>query len=93
MFKNPTQKSWFYKTAVTMPPLRHTVGLVFDIEKSEVINWILAQPGMKQYIFKKLTHEGGIVFDQSTGCWRGKEYRQGSMTPTQAAKAAKDLAF
>jgi hypothetical protein len=93
MFKNAPPKSWFYKTAVTMPPLHHTVGATFDMEKSEVINWILAQPGIKQYLLDKLTHPGYIVYDKATGTWAGRDHKKPVISSSAQAEWDRRMAF
>lgn len=58
----------------TMPPLRHSVdGQPFDINQSAVMNWILSQPDIKQWIFDKVKSSERIAYDASTRCWRGVE--------------------
>ncbi len=55
-----------------MPPLPHSVaGQPFDIEKSEVLKWFLAQPGAKNWVFTRMRGTNRIEYDQETGLWRG----------------------
>lgn len=64
--------------AKTMPPLRHTVGDQFDINTSEVVNWLIKQPQVRQYIFRTTSAAGLIVYDPATGTWSGKNHTPGA---------------
>lgn len=66
----------FYEALSKMPPLRHSVGEVFDIEKSEVVRWVLEQPELKQWLFNKIKDTNRIAYDEATGTWRGAPYRK-----------------
>ena len=59
--------------AANMPPLFHNDpdALLFDINQSEVVKWLVAQPGMKLYVFERAKDAGAIVFDRETRKWRG----------------------
>lgn len=59
-----------------MPPLRHKVGDVFDIEKSEVVAWVMKQPGFKEWAFSRLKNSGRFAYDAATGTWRGVPYKE-----------------
>ena len=54
-----------------MPLSRHTVGEFFDIDRSEVVAWIMAQPGFKLWVFEKAKNTERIVFDRESMGWRG----------------------
>ena len=62
--------------AAKMPPLRHSTGEVFDMDKSEVMNWLLAQPGVKQLLFDKISQPGIIIFNKTTGTWQGRDFKE-----------------
>lgn len=68
--------SQYYEALSMMPPLRHSVGEVFDIEKSEVVKWVIECPGFKQWLFNKISCTGRIVYDEATGTWSGAPYRK-----------------
>lgn len=68
--------SQYYEALSKMPPLRHSVGEVFDIEKSEVVKWVIECPGFKQWLFNKISCTGRIVYDETTGTWSGAPYRK-----------------
>lgn len=58
-----------------MPPLRHSVpGEPFDIRKSEVVQWLVRQPEILQYIFDRAHDTGSIVYDPETERWCGADY-------------------
>lgn len=53
--------------------LRHTVGESFDVMTSEVIEWLVQQPELRNYLFEKVRMAGAIEFDVATGTWAGAE--------------------
>ena len=68
-----------------MPPLRHKFpDEPFDIMNSEVVNWIVAQPEIRQWIFDKVANKKGvvsagntdclIVYNPETGKWQGVDH-------------------
>ena len=64
--------------AVNMPPLRHQPGEVFTWAGSEVADWLMAQPRIRQYVFDKCNRRGLIVFDPATRTWRGRDFKPDS---------------
>ena len=62
----------FNQVLSLMPPLHHTLpDQEFDIERSEVVAWLIAQPGFKQWVFERAKSTERIVYDGETGRWRG----------------------
>ena len=62
----------FLDALENMPPLVHAKkGEPFDITKSEVAKWIVAQPEIMQKIFDLAVRQGVIVYDPKTGTWQG----------------------
>ena len=60
--------------AAKMPPRYHTVpGQDFDIFKSEMIKWLVAQPEVLQYLFDKAKEY--CEYDPISRKWRGKNVR------------------
>lgn len=58
-----------------MPPHYHTVpGEKFNFDNSEVVNWLLEQDGVKNFIFSKMKEYGLIVYDPNRGMWQGIDY-------------------
>ena len=58
-----------------MPPLHHTIpGHDFALDKSEVIQWLISEPAAQKYLFDRANASGAIVYDSSTGTWRGIDY-------------------
>lgn len=56
----------------TMPPLRHSVeGQPFDINKSNVMDWLWQQPEIRQWIFDKAKSSERIAYDPITKHWHG----------------------
>ncbi len=63
----------FYDTIATMPPLPHSQpDGSFDLMESEVLEWIVSRPEVRQWLFAKLNAEGAIVFDPATRKWKGE---------------------
>lgn len=63
------------RRAALMPPLHLALpDQEFDIDKSEVINWLCSQPELRNALFTFCRNSGAIVFDKATGKWRGKDY-------------------
>lgn len=68
------QKSSKLCIAENMPPLYHTIpGQRFDVKNSQVVNWLIAQPEILQYLFDKISHEY-LQYDPDTGKWRGRNH-------------------
>lgn len=65
----------FLSGAKTMPPLKHKIpGENFKIEKSEVANWLIQLPEIKQKIFDMANNNGVIVYDNKSQQWKGADY-------------------
>jgi hypothetical protein len=61
-------------SVLTMPPRRHSIpGQPFDIERSEVVRWLLSQPEVTRWVFDVARSRGWIVYDRATGTWRGRD--------------------
>jgi hypothetical protein len=70
--KRKRSKAW--KCAAQMPALQHQLpDQVFDLAKSEVVNWLCAQSEIRQALFDFYRFEGAIVFRD--GRWHGAETR------------------
>lgn len=64
-----------------MPPLYHTLpNESFDINKSEVVKWLLDQDSIKQYIFEQVRNHNPsivpIIYDKETGRWQGVDFEK-----------------
>ena len=64
-----------------MPPLKHvTKDQGYDIMKSEVIDWIVSQPEVRKWLYRKVGDSTGgknpefIKFNKDTGTWQGVDY-------------------
>ena len=75
--KLPKQKSdKRLRTARKMPPLHHTLpGKDFDSERSQVLEWIVEQPELVNYLFDHIRYAGHIQFDPKRRTWVGVDYR------------------
>lgn len=75
-----------FNAVKNMPPLRHSVGGKFNVDSSEVVQWLLAQPDLKTHVMNHMFHtckaSGFIVYHNATGTWQGRDYRKPSAPPT-----------
>lgn len=63
------------KIARKLPPSYHTVpGEEFDIKKSEVMQWLLNQPDILNYLWNNIKQSGDVEYDSDTGIWTGVDY-------------------
>lgn len=73
----PRKKSKQLNVAKQMPRLRHRIpGEEYDNKKSEVINWIVSQPEIRQWLFDKLKSYGYIAYLKEPGQWVGIEHEE-----------------
>ena len=57
-----------------MPALPHTIpGRPFRLEESPAVNWLLAQPELRNWLFGQLAGKKLIAYDAATGTWRGAD--------------------
>lgn len=57
-----------------MPSLHHSFdGQDFDINKSEVVEYLLTKESVKKFVFDTANQIGAIVFDKETRTWHGSE--------------------
>ncbi len=62
------------RSASKMPSLYHTLpNKEFDITKSEVIKWLVAQPEVVLAMFDYYRAQGAIVYDSDTHMWVGSK--------------------
>lgn len=61
--------------ARNLPPSYHTLpGEKFDIKKSEVINWLIEQPEILNYLWDNIKQSGDVEYDPTTRIWTGVDY-------------------
>lgn len=71
----PKKRSRLWDVSRRMPPLRHSMpGETFDIERSEVVAWLLERPEIMQAVFDRVSGYDCIVYDKRTGTWKGADY-------------------
>ncbi len=67
-----------FEVVKKMPPLRHKSGDGYNPEESEVIDWLIKQPDILNYIFDAVRgngrRESPIVFNPEAGTWQGVDY-------------------
>jgi len=75
---NPKMTPMF-RAVSKMPPCDHWPhgsGYGFDIMRSEVCQWLIAQPEARQELFNWCKRIGAITYDVETHTWRGVEWKQ-----------------
>lgn len=63
--------------AKDMPKLKHKIGEHYNVSKSEVVRWLINQPDIQDYIFRRVTDGGEdalIKYNPDTGEWQGVNY-------------------
>ena len=71
------KRSKILKVAEKMPPLFHRLpNEEYDVQKSEVISWLIRQPEVMNYVWNNIKSSGAIKYDHSTGKWTGVEYEK-----------------
>jgi hypothetical protein len=74
------------KAAALMPLLPHNrSGEPFDITKSEVVHYLIAQPEIQQSVFNFCKRAGAINFDLDTGKWVGASYSASNELPATSS--------
>lgn len=62
----------FRELVSKMPPLAHgSPDAAYSAESSKVVQWAMALPGFKEWVWKKVQATGRVVYDRSTGRWHG----------------------
>lgn len=75
MGRSNSKVSKLLDVAKTMPPLYHTIpNEMFDIEKSEVVQWLIKQPDILNYVVNRIKSSGLIIYDSQSGVWEGVDY-------------------
>jgi hypothetical protein len=64
------------QVAADMPFRSHWPDLSkpFHPSRSQVIQWLLAQPSIQQWVFEKAKRHGFIAYHRSRGQWAGTDY-------------------
>lgn len=58
-----------------MPPLYHKYpGYDYEPQKSEVINWLIKNPNVLEYIWDKFKQSNLVEYNPQTGKWQGVDY-------------------
>lgn len=58
-----------------MPPLHYTLpGEKFDIEKSQVIKWLIQQPEILDWLYMRMVSSRMIKYNPDTQKWVGVNY-------------------
>jgi hypothetical protein len=72
---NPEKASKATLIAASMPRLKHKIDDAdFDIDQSEVVNWLVRQPEIRQSMFNHFKDLGAIIFDGESRTWRGVNF-------------------
>lgn len=72
------KRSKLLEVARMLPPSYHTLpGEEFDIEKSEVIHWLVDQPEILNFLWNNIKQSGDVAYDSATGLWQGIDWQEG----------------
>lgn len=64
-----------FEMAKSMPPLYHSIpDEDFDIQKSEVMKWIMQNSITWDYVWNNIKQSGAIIYNPDTGKWQGVDY-------------------
>ncbi|MFL2076402.1 hypothetical protein [Marinilactibacillus psychrotolerans] len=79
MPRKKKQRSKNLDVLKTMPPLKHKqANQDYDIEKSDLVDWLLSQPEIKQWVVSYLKGLSDyLIYDSKTECWVGVDYKGG----------------
>jgi len=59
----------------TLPPGYHRIpGEDYDVRKSEVVQWLIQQPSIQEFVWDQFKMSGDIFYDRDTGKWQGVEF-------------------
>ncbi len=65
-------KTQFLAVTSRMPPLRHATTTPFDIMASPLVDWLVAQPEIRQWVFDRVRTGGGLIYNPETGKWTAR---------------------
>lgn len=69
------RRSKLLEVARKLPPSYHTIpGQEFDVNKSEVINWLIEQPEILNYLWNNIKQSSYVFYDSETGTWTGIDW-------------------
>lgn len=79
MPRKKKQRSENLDVLKNMPPLIHKhPDKEYDIEKSELVSWLIDQPEIKDWLVGYLKGlKDYVEYDSKTGCWVGVNYKGG----------------
>lgn len=69
------KRSQLLNVLKNMPPLHHSVpGEEFNIDDSEMVNWMIEQPEIRSWLGSYLKSIGYTTYDSNTGTHVGIDY-------------------
>ena len=64
-----------YACASMMPPLYHkSPGQNYDVMDSEVVDWLIEQPSVRERVFYEAKQSKLIEYDAEDGVWIGVDW-------------------
>lgn len=58
-----------------MPPGYHKLpGDEYDVQKSEVVQWLIQQPSIQEFVWDQFKMSRDVFYDWTTGKWQGVDY-------------------
>ncbi|MDN8591905.1 hypothetical protein Q0V21_24385 [Paenibacillus sp. 11B] len=59
----------------TMPPGYHKLpDEEFDIQKSEVVQWLIKQPAIQEFLWDQFKQSKDVFYNPETAKWQGVDY-------------------
>lgn len=72
MINDSKQISKLLKEVSTMPSVKHHhKGESYDVMKSEAIDWLVKQPGVREWLWRKVMATKLIEYDEAFEVWKG----------------------
>ncbi len=69
------KRSKLLDVAKNMPPSYHTLpGVEFNIKNSEVINWLIDQPEILNFLWNQIKQSKDVYYDPVTKVWTGVDW-------------------
>jgi hypothetical protein len=73
--RNKKSKSVRLNSARVMPPLYHKIpGEEYSTKDSQVIQWLIRQPELCEFIWDKIKQSGDVFYNSDTQKWQGVDY-------------------
>jgi len=77
----------FTSALSAMPLKKHAMGDgPFEIDKSELLSWVMSAPGFKVWLYYQVIHTGRVQFNKEAGGWVGMPKVEKAPKPEKQAR-------